>query len=450
MAFTRVEVGFGLTVDQVTPQTQGDAGNISDNSGGSSDLVLVFRTRKDGKVRPEHAALEGRTWDLLDPDAPNPPLAPGCRCEVVIEDRKKAARQTTVSTKESLEKFAYFERNLAQVYPADVVEAYRSHLLPADVIIQRTGDRITTAQARAIIASRKDGADPKYALSAIAKLADQGLSGRILNTIVEDARLRIAAGAAPKEAAASALRATPQRGTVTGATITKTADSLVQSRLLDGIDPAPTKVFTSAIPKPTQSAQADHEGQPLRKPTAALLWGDPKPAPKAPQYIEDAERQIARRTTERLLAWDESGMLVGSSEGTTNSASVPNGIPAGARVTHNHPSAQKFAVNSSRAWGTSLSPADLRCARSGNWLSIRSVTPSGLVAEMTRPAGGWPSSGTLNAIIAEADNEVQSLLSSKISAGTLSVDDAEAMHANLVNQRVASRINATYQWGVHE
>jgi len=62
MPITRVDVGFDLTVDQLTPQTQGDAGSIADTSGGSRDPVLVFRTRRDGKVRPEHAALEGRTW----------------------------------------------------------------------------------------------------------------------------------------------------------------------------------------------------------------------------------------------------------------------------------------------------------------------------------------------------------------------------------------------------
>lgn len=238
------------TVDELLANTGTDAGAIRDNAQGSRDLVLVFRTKRDGSVRPEHAALEGRIWELDDPDAPNPPLAPNCRCEIVIEDRGRAAAQETTTPAQSLEKFKALENNLEKVYPLDVVTAYANgDLKPEDIIIKRTGDRITTDQARAIIASRKADADPKAALKAVSELADKGLSGRVLSPIVADARERMAQGLSARDAAREAIAATQKRGYVTPATVDKAADALVRSRLLEGETPPP-KEATKPKPKP--------------------------------------------------------------------------------------------------------------------------------------------------------------------------------------------------------
>jgi SPP1 gp7 family putative phage head morphogenesis protein len=450
MSLIKAQTDLGTTVDDLAPQTQGDAGAITSQTEGKRDLVLIFRTRRDGRVRPEHAALEGHVWELDDGDAPNPPLAPNCRCQIAIVPRETAVKSESSSAPEALAKFKNLEANLAKVYPSDVVAAYREHLLPADVIIQRTGDRITTDQARAIIASRVAGADPKYALNAVASLADRGLSGRILGPIVTDARLRIAQGANAREAAKAAILATEQRGYVTARTVEAAADELVRSRLLDGVDPAPSAERTGGIPPAGQPDQRKHEGQPLRVPTVPPPWGRPGNPPKAPAYIFEAERQIARRTTERLLAWDEAGNLVASSEGGVDYANVPPGIPAGSTVSHNHPSGQKYDPGQPRSWGTSLSGDDIHAARSGNWLAIRAVTPSGAVFEMRRPPGGWPSEVRLRSALKEARAEIEQQLSLEIQAGRMDATTAGGIHAHRVNLIVAKSIGAKYHWGIHE
>jgi hypothetical protein len=276
MPITRADNSLG-NVDELLALAKhdgADAGNIIDSSATGSDFVLIFRNKQDGRVRPEHAALEGRVWELDDPDAPSPPLAPGCRCFVEIIAREKAAARENTTPAESLKSFKDLENNLEKVYPLDVVEGYANgKLKPDDLIIKRTGDRLTTDQARAVIASREAGKDPKAALKAVAELADKGLSGRTLAPIIQDARERIAKGESPREAARAAITATTRRGYVTASTADGAADSLVRSRLMDGEGPKPR-------PRPTT------ETKPKPPPVA------PKPKVAIPGSREDAQSAI--------------------------------------------------------------------------------------------------------------------------------------------------------------
>jgi hypothetical protein len=437
------------TVDDLLANRDSDAGSIRDASGNGRDLVLVFRTQKDGRVRPEHAALEGRVWELDDPDAPSPPIGPGCRCEVVIARRGDAERRENETPAESLDSFKRLESNLSKVYPDDVVEAFTAgKLKPEDLIIRRTGDRINTAQARAIIASREAGVDPKGPLKAVSELADKGLSGRILTPIVKDARERMAQGASAHEAARASIMATPQRGYVTAAQADAAADSMVRSRLLDGVDHAPSPA--KGVPAAAQEAQRSLEGRPLIRPTVDHPLGEVEAAPDVPKYVQDAERQIARRTTERLLAWDADGNLVASAEGKAGSVDIPKGIPQGATITHNHPSAQKYAADTASAWGTSLSRADVIAARNLNAEAIRAVSPSGLVSEMRRPPGGWPSREVMTRETRVAYKDAMRQLLTDVRARRITPEQADAVFLHRVNEAVAKAIGARYRWGAYE
>jgi hypothetical protein len=67
-------MGVQISLKNVGPKTS--AGGVLD-----PDAVLVrFHTQQDERVRPSHAALEGRVFRLDDPGRPSPPLDYGCRC----------------------------------------------------------------------------------------------------------------------------------------------------------------------------------------------------------------------------------------------------------------------------------------------------------------------------------------------------------------------------------
>lgn len=219
--------GFGVTVADLDENAADEAAPRG------KDLVLVFVTREDRRVRPEHAALHGRVWELDDHSAPVPPLAYGCRCEVQIQPRKIAEKRERDDAEESLKRFPKLKENLAEYFPEDVAEEYgKGNLKPGDLIIPRTGDRISTEQARAIISARKHGASVTAGLQAVTLLTDRGISGTTLWKIVTAAKQGIASGQTPIQAATEAFRDTERRGLVTSKTTAKAAAELVATGLL--------------------------------------------------------------------------------------------------------------------------------------------------------------------------------------------------------------------------
>jgi hypothetical protein len=82
-------VGFYYDLADAIEATDEDIG------GDEPEMVVVYKTQHDDRVRPEHAALHNTQWDPSDPDRPIPPLGHGCRCFEVLEAKTpKAAKQT--------------------------------------------------------------------------------------------------------------------------------------------------------------------------------------------------------------------------------------------------------------------------------------------------------------------------------------------------------------------
>lgn len=226
MPFELASSGFGITAADLIDDS------AEDESPRGKDMVLVFQTRKDRRVRPEHAALHGRVFELTDSHAPSPPLAYGCRCEMVLRPRAAAERQKSEDEVESLKKFPGLEKNIAEYYPEDVAAGFEAgDLVPEDLILAQTGDRISADMARVIISARVADTSINAGLRALAALADRGISGQTLRKIVATAKQGIANGATPVDAALAAFT-TEQRGLVTAKTRAKAASELVATGLL--------------------------------------------------------------------------------------------------------------------------------------------------------------------------------------------------------------------------
>lgn len=59
------------------------------------EIVYVYLTEADERVRPEHAALHGTVWDPDDPELPIPPLGPNCRCRLEARAKTKEIAAAT-------------------------------------------------------------------------------------------------------------------------------------------------------------------------------------------------------------------------------------------------------------------------------------------------------------------------------------------------------------------
>lgn len=366
----------------------------------------------DDRVRPSHAALHGTVWRLDDPRAPIPPLDYGCRCSLV-----HCAAPGTAAAKV-----------LPDVAPSPPVTSpavpFRDWLdehAPAWKQVQSVMEQGDPAEATA----------RGYQKARDLKIDDPREVVRMVNQVLRDPPEPVVPGGTapvpPSPAApAPAIPATPS--------------------------PAPPPVVTAAprpMPEPKQPAQVKLEGRPLRKPTAAPPYAI-QPAPSAPPQVAVAERLIARRSTERILIWNKDGKLVGDNEGIKGEVDVPKGMPADSIITHNHPSGQTYPEGSAKAWGSSLSPADLEVAAYTNASEIRAVSPSGLTFVMRRPSKGWPTVLEMRKIVQEIDQKTQSAMINEFMRGRITVDVAEATHFHIVNQAVADRIGATYTWGMYD
>jgi SPP1 gp7 family putative phage head morphogenesis protein len=52
----------------------------------TGEIVFVLLTEKDDRVCPQCRELETETWLPGDPDLPNPPMHPNCRCRLGLAE----------------------------------------------------------------------------------------------------------------------------------------------------------------------------------------------------------------------------------------------------------------------------------------------------------------------------------------------------------------------------
>lgn len=98
---TEQEISFADIIREVFPQAVAEvaaearAAGISLETRDLNDIVQIYMTQHDERVRPSHAALHATEWRPLDPNAPIPPLDWGCRCFLVYRARNPAAAKRT-------------------------------------------------------------------------------------------------------------------------------------------------------------------------------------------------------------------------------------------------------------------------------------------------------------------------------------------------------------------
>lgn len=88
--------GFAVNIDtdlrDALAQLERDVERLDDDeAAAAADVVLVYKTQEDDRVRPEHMALHNTVWEVDDPERPVPPIAPGCRCYLEVRARNQDA-----------------------------------------------------------------------------------------------------------------------------------------------------------------------------------------------------------------------------------------------------------------------------------------------------------------------------------------------------------------------
>ena len=267
---TTATLGGGLvstntvTLPKVSPIFGGDGITIDgrdapaavvDTSTGR-DLVIVYRTQKDGRVRPSHAALEGQTWAIDDPNAPAPPLGYGCRCSVEIVDRSSVKRPPK-SDAAALKKFPDLENNVENYMGKEIAALFKAgDIKPAD-LLRETGDPIQVTEARVIAAARKAGTPPAKGLQALAELNGMGIDDQRVRLFSAKAQALINGGATADDALRQVLSTEVRIGglaarskAVRDARIGKAIPRFKATGLLK-YDPPPVDPVPVAPPKPT-------------------------------------------------------------------------------------------------------------------------------------------------------------------------------------------------------
>lgn len=174
------------------------------------DVQMMFVTMLDERVRPEHAALHGTIWYANDPNAPTPPLGPGCRCKLIpYAENEKAAedtgleivpRETPEPGNEALEKFwqeaEQSEKSAnpgAKVTPKDTFGESRGkqieqgNIQPEDAFDKETGNVRPAADVKAIGEARTNGTTKRAVYSGLATLETFGISVSQRTLIVREA-----------------------------------------------------------------------------------------------------------------------------------------------------------------------------------------------------------------------------------------------------------------------
>ncbi len=386
---------------------------VCQTEGGGHDPDLT----PDENVRPHHAALHGTIWRIDDPMCPVPPLDYGCRCA-----SRLVAQPGTIGAR-----VLGPDATTEQAPEVGVQKAFTAFL------DQRVPQWKTIAQAIA-------KAPPAERLSK-AYLAAKKIGAQHPRDV---ARMVFEV---TKDEIPQPLPVPPAPG-VPPPSPTPPVPPVPQPPQLP--TPSPGE---GPLPKSKQFDQMLLEGQPLRVPTSQPLFSK-REAPAAPPAVVAAERQIARRTTERIAVFDSKGNFISDREGLHDRTYFPPqqflGQFKGATITHNHPSAQKKALGSPDAWGTSLSPEDIASAIAFDAEAIRAVTPAGAVFEAARGPNGWPKKTAFKKALKAAKVTLDAAYLPKIRTGEMTPAEFNARYWHEIWQKVSVQLGFRYRWGVHE
>lgn len=200
-----------------------------------------------------------------------------------------------------------------------------------------------------------------------------------------------------------------------------------------------TRLTRQPAPKANRSIS---QPQRRRKSTRPASSGPPPtPTPAQLTATREAalvaqEASIASQPIEHAFAVAADGSVVLRKSGGKSSVSFTAAevtLLKDAHMTHNHPGG---------TWG--FSPEDGRFALGADMAEIRAVTTIRL-SSLRRPPGGWQrTQAELNQALRVADAAVTQLFQAQISAGTMTVADAQRYHYHEVWTRVAHALGWDY------
>lgn len=420
-----------ITIDigefKALDRRSGDRRDIEDGGALDAETVMIqFVCSTDGdgvehdpakepdeRVRPEHAALHGTVWRIDDANAPVPPLDYGCRCAIRYVAKPGSYAAAAGGLPEA---------------PSEPVEspsdAYRTWLDKNAPGWQEVADTMAKAPEGEELAAGYQ------------KAAELKIPGDRRAIVRMAGRVDPGAAPTPPPAAAPPGPAAPAEG-----------------------QPPTRPDWLPAGAAKDEGAAMSLRGVP---PASASAAAPPPPAPIAPAAVEQAERWIAARTTERNVIFDAAGNLVEAQEGNAVSAPVSGMAQIkgqGGVLTHNHPLPAGEMV--AREWYNPLSDADLALALTMKLQAIRAVTPNGLVYQAGPPAGGWTGKNVGNLFGHEANRRrVQSWLAAAaidplvtqrlqaaVAAGHVAADATGLLRHHLVLERLAETGKITYTVG---
>lgn len=162
------------------------------------------------------------------------------------------------------------------------------------------------------------------------------------------------------------------------------------------------------------------------------------------QRLRIAEDEIVELRHERALVYDSGGNLLYKNDGGRNAVTVPQQYLKDAHVTHNHPAGWDFPETDPQRGGNSFSSADVNLAVRGDAAELRAVSP-GYRHVLRRPDGGWPPVDRVLDTRRAQHRQVQVEFYAEISAGRMTAEAANAVHAHTVMQRTADKLGIFYE-----
>jgi hypothetical protein len=152
---------------------------------------------------------------------------------------------------------------------------------------------------------------------------------------------------------------------------------------------------------------------------------------------------------ETMIAWDDNGVEILRKDGQRFKVTFTDeemALLLGTLFTHNHPRGLEFSDDDPRSYGNSFSEQDLRFACHAQLAELRVVTPR-LRFSLKPPVGGWNADyweDSLGPVCIRFKNLVFTEFRSAVTAGSMTVAEAEAQYFHEVCLRAATELQLPY------